>query len=217
MALCYSTAEYCAPVWARSCHASKVDSELNKACRTITGALKSTPLPALYRIASIAPPSIKREITTKYERNKQLHDNRHPLYGHQEVRQRLKSCKSFITTSGLVNQKPSEDRLEQWREADRLPLNESLPEPSENLPPGSSFSRRDWIALNRARARVGRTGDNLARWGLSESTACPCGDQRQTMDHILQGCTMGPSCSNQDLLEANHAALRWIQWQRDTI
>lgn len=217
LALCYSTAEYCAPVWARSCHAPKVDSELNKACRTITGALKPTPLPALYRIASIAPPPIRRATITKNEREKQLSDNRHPLYGHQELRRRLKSRRSFVTTNGLGQQKPSEDRLEQWREADRLLLNESLPEPSENLPPGSSFSRKDWIALNRARVRVGKTGDNLNKWGLRESTACPCGEQIQTMDHILRGCTLGPICSNQDLLEANHAALRWIQRWRDTI
>ena len=32
LALIYSTAEYCAPVWERLCHATKVDAELNKAC-----------------------------------------------------------------------------------------------------------------------------------------------------------------------------------------
>ncbi|KAK3875779.1 hypothetical protein Pcinc_019358 [Petrolisthes cinctipes] len=101
LALCYSTAEYCAPIWARSCHASKVDPELNKVCRTITGALKPTPLPALYRLASIAPPSIKRDTLRKCERDKQLSDNRHPLYGYQEIRRRLKSRKSFVTTNGL--------------------------------------------------------------------------------------------------------------------
>lgn len=37
LTLCYSTAEYCAPVWARSYHAHKVDSELNKLCRMIAG------------------------------------------------------------------------------------------------------------------------------------------------------------------------------------
>ena len=56
LALCYSTAEYCAPVWARSCHASKVDVELNQACRTITGNLKPTNLTSIYRLAGIAPP-----------------------------------------------------------------------------------------------------------------------------------------------------------------
>ena len=56
LALCYSTAEYCAPAWTRSCHAAKVDVELNQACRNITGNLKPTPLSSLYCLASIAPP-----------------------------------------------------------------------------------------------------------------------------------------------------------------
>ena len=90
LALCYSTAEYCAPVWSRSCHAWKVDSELNKACRTITGNLKPTPLPTLYRLASICPPSIRRNAITMAERQKQLSDNRHPLHYHQGVQPRLK-------------------------------------------------------------------------------------------------------------------------------
>ena len=36
LALSYSVAEYAAPVWARSTHAYKLDSELNSACREIT-------------------------------------------------------------------------------------------------------------------------------------------------------------------------------------
>ena len=59
LALCYSTAEYCAPVWARSCHAAKVDVELNHACCTITSLLKATPVPSVYHLASIAPPPIR--------------------------------------------------------------------------------------------------------------------------------------------------------------
>ena len=57
LALCYSTAEYCAAVWCRSAHAHRVNVELNKACRTMTGTLKSTPPPALYRLSGISPPN----------------------------------------------------------------------------------------------------------------------------------------------------------------
>ena len=39
LALSYYVAEYAAPVWARSAHAYKLDSELNSVCRTITGCL----------------------------------------------------------------------------------------------------------------------------------------------------------------------------------
>lgn len=88
LAMCYSTAEYYAPVWARSCHAHKVDLEPNKSRRIITGTLKSTPLPALYRRAGIPPPYIQREIITKNERHKQLNDLRYSLYRHHEMRKR---------------------------------------------------------------------------------------------------------------------------------
>ena len=60
LALSYSTAEYCSPVWTNSCHASKIDPELNNACRIITGTLRPTHLPALYRLTGIAPPHIRR-------------------------------------------------------------------------------------------------------------------------------------------------------------
>ena len=39
--LSYSVAESVAPVWASSAHAYKMDSELNGACRAITGCLKN--------------------------------------------------------------------------------------------------------------------------------------------------------------------------------
>ena len=80
LALCYSTAEYCAPVWERSSHAKKVDSELNRACRLITGTLRATPLPALYRLGSIAPPDIRRDAIAIKEKIEQVNDPWDPLY-----------------------------------------------------------------------------------------------------------------------------------------
>ena len=217
LALCYSTAEYCAPVWTRFCHAAKVDVELNHTCRTITGNLKPTPLSSLYCLASVAPPSIRRETLAKSERDKQMTDNRHPMYGHQQVQQRLKSRKSFATVSGLQGLKPPQYRLEKWLQNDQTPPHESVPPPSETLPNGTSFIRKDWVTLNRARARVGRTNNNLHRWGLAASAACPCGEPDQTMDHILRDCKLGPNCSNKDLLEASNTSLQWTKWWSDKI
>jgi len=37
LALCYSAAEYCAPVWSRSAHTSQVDVQLNSTMRLISG------------------------------------------------------------------------------------------------------------------------------------------------------------------------------------
>ena len=42
LTLCYSVAEYVAPVWARSSHSQKLNPELNSACRAVTGCLKPT-------------------------------------------------------------------------------------------------------------------------------------------------------------------------------
>ena len=193
-----------------------MDSEINKACRTITGNLKPTPLPALYRLASVCPPSIRRDAITKAEREKQLSDNRHPLHHHQPVQPRLKSRKSLVTVDRLGTEPVPTYRLRRWNETDQL-HSESIPKPGEDSPNGISLSRKNWVALNRARAGVGRTGDNLLRWGLSDSAQCTCGELIQTMDHILQGCPMGPSCSSVDLLEANHTALNWLLRWRDTI
>ena len=216
LALCYSTAEYCAPVWSRSCHAQKVDTELNKACRIITGNLKPTPLPYLYRLASIPPPSIRREAITKVERQKQLSDNRHPLFNHQGVQRRLRSRKSFVTVESLGNEPLPTYKLRRWTDTDQH-HSESIPLPSENLPNGSSLNRKEWVTLNRARSKTGRTGDNLLRWRLSESAQCTCGEPVQTMSHILRECPDSPTCSDEDLLEANQSALNWILRWRDKI
>ncbi len=124
---------HCASVWARSCHASAVDVELNQACHTITGSLKPTPLPALYCLASNTPPSIRCDTITKQERDKQMTDTRHPLYGHQEIQQRIVSRKSFTTVTGLQGRTPAQYWLERWMESDRTSSYKSLPPPSETL------------------------------------------------------------------------------------
>ncbi|KAI8490923.1 IQ motif-containing GTPase-activating protein 3 [Branchiostoma belcheri] len=210
---CYSTAEYCAAVWERSPHASKVDVELNRACRSITGNLMATPLSALHTLASICPPGIRRDVQTRTEREKQLSDPRHPLYGHQEVPRRLKSRRSFMTARGLGGMTPATLRVELWRES-HPSNNRALPPPSETLPPGTDLRRRDWVALNRARAKVARTGDNLARWGKSTSTTCSCGEDPQTIQHLMHDCRLGPTCTDTDLQEANEAARNWLETKR---
>jgi hypothetical protein len=61
LALVYSTAEYCAPVWGSSSHTKKLDTMLNAAMRTVSGALKSTKTEWLPTLANIAPPRIRRD------------------------------------------------------------------------------------------------------------------------------------------------------------
>ena len=95
--------------------------------------------------------------------------------------------------------------------------NDSLPEPNEKLPPGTDLPRRDWVALNRARSKVAKTGENLVRWGFSDDAHCICGEPNQTLMHLLHNCPAGPECSEEDLRDANEIARRWIERWRETL
>ena len=87
LALSYSVAEYAAPVWARSPHAQKLNTELNSACRAVTGCLKPTNVESLYLLSGIAPPDIRRVVCARMEKTKQETNEAHSLYGqhHAEV------------------------------------------------------------------------------------------------------------------------------------
>ena len=69
MALCYSVAEYAAPVWARSSHAQKLNPELNSACRAVTGCLKPTNVEDLYLLAGITPPDIRIDVCARVKKD----------------------------------------------------------------------------------------------------------------------------------------------------
>ena len=64
LALCYSVAEYCCPVWQRSTHDSLVDAQLHSSMRLISGIVRSTPLQWLPVLTNIEPPALRRRATT---------------------------------------------------------------------------------------------------------------------------------------------------------
>ena len=65
LALCYSAAGYCAPVWSCSAmcsaHTSQIDVQLNSTMRLISGTLRSTSLPWLPVLSNIEPPALQRK------------------------------------------------------------------------------------------------------------------------------------------------------------
>ena len=81
LTLCYSIADYAAPVYA-----DILDPEINKTCRTITGCLKPTYVEYLYLLAGIAPPDIRRDVCARMERTKQIEQETHSLFGHIPAR-----------------------------------------------------------------------------------------------------------------------------------
>ena len=64
LALCYSVAEYCAPVWRNSAHTNLVDVQLNNTMMAITGAVRCTRTDWLPVLSNIAPADIRREVAT---------------------------------------------------------------------------------------------------------------------------------------------------------
>lgn len=207
LTLCYSAAEYAAPVWERSAHAHKLDPVLNNTCRLVTGCLKPTPTGHLYLLSGIAPPSVRRAVASQVERKKQETDVRHPLYGHQPPPSRLKSRRSFLTSVTPLVETSSLARISKWTTALSDRERELQITPNEQLPPGADQPWTTWKSLNRLRTRTGRCKTNMKKWGLySGSDECSCG-QPQTMLHILNCPTLQQPCLPNDLAAANPTAL----------
>jgi hypothetical protein len=61
LALVYSLAEYCVPVWLNSAHVHKLDVKLNNVMRLITGTVKSTELQRLPMLSNIAPLKLRQK------------------------------------------------------------------------------------------------------------------------------------------------------------
>ena len=152
--------------------------------------------------------------TQKYHQEK---DPRQTLYGHVQPRSRLKSRSSFLTTESLDPEEAPTYRLDQWLAWDPTTENAAVQEQIEELTKGTDLPRREWVTLNRARSKVGRTAKNLHRWNISESEECSCGEPIQSMEHLLRDCNMGPSCTDNDLLDCNESAKAWIQYYSDMI
>ena len=153
------------------------------------------------------------------KKRKQLNNVRHCLHLHSPVRPRLKSRKSFATVKALPPGETTHScMLDMWKNApDEHLLGAAIQTPSENLPEGSMLGRKEWATLNRARSRVGKTGKNMVKWGLSASAACECGADEQSMEHILRICPLSPPITDYDLLTASSAALEWINVWRDKL
>ena len=214
LALCYSTAEYACPVWGRSAHAYKVDPALNEACRSITGCLKPTNVENLYLLAGIAPPAIRRHTIAQREREKQIDDDRHPLYGHTPAARRLKSRHSFIHSTEPLVTKPATARVTAWSAHLQTVANKLLDEPKESLASGSTLPWPEWMCLNRLRTGMGRCKHNMRKWGYSEEdTTCECQEAEQTMKHLLECPLLRQTCSNVDLIHYYEPAKECVkQW-----
>ena len=179
LALCYSAAEYACPVWERSTHAKKVDTALNACCRQITGCLRPTPTDNLYILAGIAPPDIRRQVTSMKERSRQIEDVRHPVFNQTPAANHLKSRKSFLSSVDPLATSAASTRVALWeKRISTHPTATSMAlKPQEELPPGADTKWTEWKCLNRLRTGVGRSKVSLQKWGYldtAEDVTCDC-------------------------------------------
>ena len=187
MALCYSVAEYCAPVWSRSAHTGLVDVQLNSAMRLITGTLRPTPLPWLPVLSNITPPALRRKAAVD---RLIIKASEHEEWG---LHSDLYSPPPYRLSSRhpLWKDMQCTDITTRWREdwLSALVVNNALVADPAIQQPGFDLPRRQWSLLNRFRTGQGHCQSNLQGWGLAASDLCDCG-QIQTMTHIVETCPM---------------------------
>jgi len=221
MALCISTAEYCSPVWSRSTHCKEVDTSLNDTCRLITGCIKPTKTDDLYVLAGIAPPGIRRQIISEKERQKTISDPRHNLHNHQPPASRLKSRKSFMTSTDPLMDSPPAARQRMWQnnwEKTESSLKTFSIEPGEHLPAGRNLPWRTWRTANRIRSGKAATPANKKLWGYQTNDRCVCGHQPCNLNHLRTECnSYGPRPSDDDIINMTEIATMWLETIADTI
>ncbi|KAI8434197.1 hypothetical protein MSG28_012309 [Choristoneura fumiferana] len=204
-ALVFSAAEYCAPVWLESAHVQKVDTKLNEAMRCVSGTIKSTPLHWLPVLSHIAPPHLRRMQALKREAEKIQADQSLPV--HQPFchppPQRLKSRHPACVTAQNLG---DFDIKQRWKdEWNAQTTGTALQTIDPRLP------RKLWCRLNRLRTGHGRCHYFRHKWGWRDSALCECGEEAQTMEHIVQRCPLHSySGSPGDLYNLTPDLMSWL-------
>ena len=160
IALVYSVAEYCVPVWGRCAHVQHIDTQLNIAMRTVSGALRPTNINCLPVLSSIEPPQIRRDRATllEYKKAQQLTD-RVPIKEilREPPMSRLRSRRPFVIEAArLANLKQTEQ--ETWEQSwiQRVPLGHDLMKIQTCPQPRFTLTRRQFVTLNHLRCGQAR-------------------------------------------------------------
>ena len=165
LALCYSVAEYAAPVWARSSHAQKLNPDLNTACKAVTGCLKPTNVEDLYLLAGIAPQDIRRDVCARVEnKNKQETNEAHSLYGQNPTERRLQSRNCFLRCVKPADFPHDVIRCSAWLWRLQSIPHRATANLDESLAKGFDRPWTTWRCLNRLRTRFTCSKEQRQRW-----------------------------------------------------
>lgn len=214
LGLSFSAAEYAAPVWLSSPHAKEVDIALNETARIVSGCLRPTPLQKIYPLIGISPPHIRRMSAAASEKKRQESDSRHPLYGRQPARQRLKSRSSFLRGVVALDGSQEDARKKMWKTETKDPIVPLL----EKMAPGYNLPYGIWKSLNRLRTGVSCCKTNLKKWNIlvNNDELCDCG-MLQEPEHLLICPLMEDKCSKEDLMAANNNAITVATYWQNVI
>lgn len=216
LALVYSAAEYCAPVWTNSHHTSLVDTQLNQAMRIITGTIRTTPTAWLPVLSNIAPPQIRRLSALKSQAEKIANNRMLPIHNDTAIltdaQPRLKSRLPAVrTASQLTNFSTEELWRTTWRQQEVR--NSHLIEDPTSKVAGFTIGRRDWCNLNRIRTGHGICNKSLTLWGRAEDPSCDrCDAAEQSVIHMVLECPETRfEGSLQDIHNLTPTALEWLR------
>jgi len=224
LALVYSSAEYCAPVWCRSAHTHHIDTAINGALRTITGCLCPTPLDNLPILAGIQPAGLRRKGATLSLARRALEPS-HLLHTKllaptSQRPRRLKSRHPFAPAAlhllqSADNQDISATRWvdtkwnAEWQESP-VRLRSFVPD-ADSHPIGFHLPRLAWVRLNRLRTGVGLFRSTLHKWGVATSASCECGLGEQTADHVILDCPIYHVPNGvRGLLDLDKDTIQWL-------
>lgn len=127
---------------------------------------------------------------TKIERNV------HTIYDQNAPTSRLKSKKSFLKISEKLLEVPSQSRISEWKKklTHMTGKGDGIFRKSTSWPQLVEWPIRR--TLNRLRIGVGRSKENMQKWGYGDQNiTCICG-QGQTMSYLLV-CSVGKYLPNQ--------------------
>ena len=222
LALCYSTAEYAAPVWARSSQANKLNPFLNQACQSITGCLKPTNVEDLIFDCGNCPSRYQKRSSARVERTKQTKDERHSLFGHTPAPAHLKSRQPFLPNVQPMDFSTKTVWCANWRARLREKTHIDVGLPTEDLAKGHNSPWLTWRSLNRLRTGYTCSKEQRKKWKYYDGdTTCVCGLATENTAHLLQCSLLTHPCTLDDLLEFNdtgrECAERWKKtvWWHD--
>ena len=212
LALCYSVAEYAAPVWTRSYRTHVLDSELNTACRAVTGCLKPTNIEDLYLLVGIAPPDIRRDVYALVDKMKQKSNVVYSLYGQTPTESCLKYRSCFLSSVRPANLHPKVIRFNEWQRRLNTKPHSCRANLTKSLARGHTSQWTTWRCLHRLSTRVTCSKEQWKKWVYEEGyTTCDCGVSSENTRHMLECLFLAHSCSLDDLLQFNETVCRTME------